>query len=406
MTAALAIAIAATAFLPCTIATLAQGRDVGRINDEVRRRRQELQRLDRRSMESAESLNAYRQGAARIDSALSLLEAEETSARKDLAALQHHRDSIADVAGRLHDHIAISSRTLLRSRLAVPSSSALLMPEEEATAELRARMVSRWTIRGRHHIERLNRSALELAAIDLALRRRQESRGALVALRRVELSRLLGMARGEESALKRARAERNALVRLIEQKNREARQIASLVASSAERDRRAPAQSSRLSSVPTRQTRPEQATPPVARSDARARVEAPRRPGPIRFSWPSSSRRIVEGYGERTNPRTGTVTINPGINIGAPAGSAALAAADGRVSLVSWLPGYGAIVIVEHAGAWRTVYGNLSTSSVSRGARVSAGQALGSVASSVEGDFLHFEVWRGNSRVNPTSVVR
>jgi murein DD-endopeptidase MepM/ murein hydrolase activator NlpD len=122
----------------------------------------------------------------------------------------------------------------------------------------------------------------------------------------------------------------------------------------------------------------------------------------VSFIWPTSGRRIVEGYGERTNPETGTVTLNPGINIAAPSGSLVVASEDGVVSLVSWLPSYGTIVIVEHRDGYRTVYGNLAGALVSRGTSVDAGERIGTVG----GGSLHFEIWRGQTRLNPTTVLR
>lgn len=122
---------------------------------------------------------------------------------------------------------------------------------------------------------------------------------------------------------------------------------------------------------------------------------------PLAFLWPTSGHRVIEGYGERTNPRTGTVTVNPGITIGAEAGGAVSASAGGTVSRVSWLPGYGTIVIVQHRDRYRTVYGNLSAATVKRGQAVAAGQRLGSAGRAG----VHFEVWRGKARLNPLTVL-
>ena len=77
------------------------------------------------------------------------------------------------------------------------------------------------------------------------------------------------------------------------------------------------------------------------------------------------------------------------------------AAESGTVSLVSWMAGYGTIVIIEHVGGWRTVYANLATASVSEGRNVKKGGSIGTVGSAVDGDYLHFEVWDGQNRKNP-----
>lgn len=123
------------------------------------------------------------------------------------------------------------------------------------------------------------------------------------------------------------------------------------------------------------------------------------------FRWPVEGRKIVARYGERTNPTTKTVTVNPGINIAAKRGDPVRAAASGKVSLVTWLPGYATLVIVEHAGGYRTVYANLGTATVARGARVKSGARIGRVGRTGAGEFLHFEVWRKQAHLDPLTVL-
>lgn len=125
-------------------------------------------------------------------------------------------------------------------------------------------------------------------------------------------------------------------------------------------------------------------------------------PTPPSLTWPVSSRRIAEGYGERVNPATGTVTLNPGINISVKKGSAVRAAAAGKISLVSWLPGFGTFVIIEHRDGFRTVYAGLSAASIAKGAKVRSGERLGLAA----GTSLHFEVWREQTRLDPSPLLR
>jgi murein DD-endopeptidase MepM/ murein hydrolase activator NlpD len=102
-----------------------------------------------------------------------------------------------------------------------------------------------------------------------------------------------------------------------------------------------------------------------------------------------------------------TVTMNLGIDIAAAAGSAVSAAAEGIVSLVSSLPSYGTIIVLQHAGGLHTVYADLSGVNVRVGSRVSAGQTIARSGSNEEsGAMLHFEVWKGKSRQNPIGWLR
>jgi murein DD-endopeptidase MepM/ murein hydrolase activator NlpD len=134
-------------------------------------------------------------------------------------------------------------------------------------------------------------------------------------------------------------------------------------------------------------------------------AKKPTPPPPPALSWPVSGRTIIEPYGERINPQTRTVTLNPGINIAARKGSDVRASAAGKISLVSWLPSYGTFVIVEHRDGYRTVYANLASTTVARGRAVGLGSRLGTVGESARGAFVHFEVWRNQTRLDPRPLL-
>lgn len=124
------------------------------------------------------------------------------------------------------------------------------------------------------------------------------------------------------------------------------------------------------------------------------------------FRWPSSAKRILRGFGQYKNSVTNTVMDNPGLDIACQSGSSAMCAAPGIVSLVHWLPGYNSMVIVDHGNSYRTVYANLASISVKKGQRIEAGGLIGRTTQSVDGEFLHFEIWKGKQRMNPMAFLR
>jgi septal ring factor EnvC (AmiA/AmiB activator) len=129
--------------------------------------------------------------------------------------------------------------------------------------------------------------------------------------------------------------------------------------------------------------------------------------GPHSFHWPITSHQIRQGFGEHRNTELNTVTMNLGIDIAAPRGSPVFAAADGIVSLVSSLPSYGTIIVLQHANGLHTVYADLSGVAVRSGAHVTAGQTIGrSGANEESGSLLHFEVWKGKTRQNPMGWLK
>ncbi len=122
--------------------------------------------------------------------------------------------------------------------------------------------------------------------------------------------------------------------------------------------------------------------------------------------WPTSSQKLLHGYGVYKNPSTGTTFENPGIDISAPVGSSVKTVASGTVSSVSFLPGFGSLVIVDHGNGVRSVYANLENVRVSRGAKVNAGSVIGTSGENLDGPLVHFEIWNGRERQNPLIYLR
>lgn len=119
------------------------------------------------------------------------------------------------------------------------------------------------------------------------------------------------------------------------------------------------------------------------------------------LGWPVKEGRIVRKFGENKNERLKTVTLNYGIDIGVNGTHNVLAVAEGVVSAIDWIPGYGSIVIITHRDDFRTVYGHVTGISVKEGERIKVGTVIGKVSESLEGNILHFEIWNERNYQNP-----
>jgi septal ring factor EnvC (AmiA/AmiB activator) len=120
-----------------------------------------------------------------------------------------------------------------------------------------------------------------------------------------------------------------------------------------------------------------------------------------KLGWPIKEGRIVRNFGENKNERLNTVTLNYGIDISVKGEQNVLAVAEGIVSAIDWIPGYGSIVIVTHRGEFRTVYGHVANIAVKEGDRIKGGNPIGRVNESLEGNILHFEIWNERNYQNP-----
>ncbi|MCR4418122.1 MAG: peptidoglycan DD-metalloendopeptidase family protein [Ignavibacteria bacterium] len=116
--------------------------------------------------------------------------------------------------------------------------------------------------------------------------------------------------------------------------------------------------------------------------------------------WPVNGR-IVNKFGEQRNPYLNTVTLNFGIDIATPYGSPVRSIADGKVSIIHWLPGYGNIIIISHSENYRTIYAYLSEVLVNEGDIVKRGDIIAKSGESLTGEMLHLEIWKEREKQNP-----
>lgn len=120
-----------------------------------------------------------------------------------------------------------------------------------------------------------------------------------------------------------------------------------------------------------------------------------------KLRWPVSSGTIAAKFGKQIHPVLKTERDNTGIDIRVDEGSRVLAVADGRVSIVTFIAGLGNIVILTHSDGYRTIYADLSEVNVAENQKVSAGDTIAKSGSSVDGEILHFEIWKDRDKQNP-----
>jgi murein DD-endopeptidase MepM/ murein hydrolase activator NlpD len=96
------------------------------------------------------------------------------------------------------------------------------------------------------------------------------------------------------------------------------------------------------------------------------------------------------------------------IDVGAPTGSALLAADGGFISFAGWTDvGYGYLVVIDHRNGFTTYYGHMSNIYVYEGQAVERGQVIGAVGSTgwSTGPHLHFEVRYNGVQQNPRAYL-
>ncbi|HVJ65066.1 MAG TPA: M23 family metallopeptidase [Bdellovibrionota bacterium] len=126
--------------------------------------------------------------------------------------------------------------------------------------------------------------------------------------------------------------------------------------------------------------------------------EPPKATPPFMLIWPMQNPVVTEFFGWRKR------RMHEGIDFKARVGDPVFSAGDGRVVYAGrGLRGYGKMVLIQHEGAWSTLYAHLSAVLLKQGQIITKGQLIGKAGSTGRstGPHLHFEVRYGADPVDP-----
>jgi septal ring factor EnvC (AmiA/AmiB activator) len=126
-----------------------------------------------------------------------------------------------------------------------------------------------------------------------------------------------------------------------------------------------------------------------------------------KLPWPLTEGVITEQFGEHEHPDLKGVKIfNNGINIGTNKGSNVRTVFSGVVVAVTSVGGMeGKVIIIKH-GEYLSVYSNIEEVFVKQGEKIKTKQAIGKVLTDDNSvTELHFEIWKGQSMMNPESWI-
>ena len=116
---------------------------------------------------------------------------------------------------------------------------------------------------------------------------------------------------------------------------------------------------------------------------------------------------VTDSYGYRIHPLTKKYSWHNGVDFGAAAGTAILAAKSGTVTTAAYSGAWGYYVVINHGDGYSTLYAHQPSLSVSVGDYVTQGQTIGYVGSTgySTGPHLHFTIYYNGSDVNPFNYI-
>jgi len=117
--------------------------------------------------------------------------------------------------------------------------------------------------------------------------------------------------------------------------------------------------------------------------------------------WPVAGP-VRTTFGRHKHPKFETYTVQNGIEIAVPADTPVGAVHEGTVVFADLFRGYGLMVVLDHGDKHHTLYAHLAEVRAAPGARVAAGELIGTVGStSLGGPGLYFEVRREGRPQDP-----
>jgi septal ring factor EnvC (AmiA/AmiB activator) len=124
------------------------------------------------------------------------------------------------------------------------------------------------------------------------------------------------------------------------------------------------------------------------------------------LDWPAPGR-LTARFGPQRDAVSGITSVRGGIDIAAPLGTPAQAVEEGVVAYAEPFAGFRNLVILDHGHQAYSLYGYLEEVAVARGARVTRGQAVGTVGRDPAGKpGLYFELRIDQKAVDPVEWLK
>lgn len=394
----------------------AQKRRLSRLQRSIEKTRSEIRQMNKKESSMVKSLNVYRRQSEQLASSIELLESELVRVQDSIAQQQESLVMLEAELKQLQEHYAGLLRMLQKA--GVTSDQELIVTGKSYEQDIRhSKYMQNIT-------ELANSKAEEIVALKQEiLSRKQQLDTLFVQNQQIreqksgEQEELTTIIATNSNVLQKIRSSKNLLKQQLEEKQESAGEVQRIIALLAAKEkkrkleakRRREAAAKRAAAAKSSSGRQQTAS---AGESRRGGVftggDAPDAPGGgAGFSkrslpWPVGSRTIIHKFGTSTNPVTKVATENLGIGIRTARGTPVNCVSGGVVSLVHWLPGYGSLVIIDHGNGFRTVYANLSAVLVAEGEPVKAGHTLGRSGESVDGEYVHFEIWRDRDKLDPS----
>jgi len=365
--------------------------------DEIKKKQAELQKLreqiqgfeskikeqQQNEKNTLELLDTYDRKATVLRRLIAKLKAQEKDLQADIGKTRAELAGLERQMGFLKKHYAQYVSSVYKAGK-LQDIELLLSSNSINQFYIRTEYLKRFTSQRRTDAQKISGKQTEIEKERAKLENQLGDHRKLIAEKGAEEDKLEVLASKRKDMLFQIRKDKKSILREIDRKLKAAGQLENLIANLIEQERIRKEREAQKNLLPQ--------PAPAAGSFAS-------RKGKLR--WPVSEGAVVASFGNQRHPTLKTITQNTGIDISVKAGSPVSVVADGEVTTIWWLPGYGNLLIVDHRDGYRTVYAHLSEIQVSEGQAVKEGDVIASSGESLEGARLHFEVWNYREKQNP-----
>lgn len=365
-----------------------QNRELEKIRSEITSLQKELLAKSQKEKESLIALENLSRQNLLLNKLINNLKAEEKKKEQEIGVIETHIDSVQKVIGSIKEQYArYVVWTYKHSDISV--FGFLLNADSFHQALVRYRYIKYITERNKTALKELKHNETFLVDLKGRLQVEAGQKLELVNLKLKEQETLADKSTERQELIAKLKKDQKSIAGEIDSKRKAEISIKNLIARlvEAERERKARLRESKLSGSKVVDYNYE-------KFENFAGLQG-------KLAWPIREGSITRGFGENRNEKLKTVTLNYGIDIKVKGSTDVHAVAEGVISAIDWIPGYGSIVIITHKDEFRTVYGHITEITVNEGQKINSGTVIGKVNDSLEGSILHFEIWRERNYQNP-----
>lgn len=380
--------------------------ELSSLKDEIDRLEKEISAQSRQEKESIQSIEKYNKQNLLINKLINKYRSEEraktaqiASLEKDLAEIQKEADGLKESYSKYVVYVYKTGNEM--------DWSSLLSSGSLNQALIRYKYLRRISEHKKEVLNGLKSAQKELAEKKTAVELERKEKRVLVAEKESEEASLKAKINEKNSFLKKIKNDKSERKKELALKKQAEEEIRGMIAKLVEKERlRKIEEQKRLAAakknnksknpatVAAKEPEPEAVYAPYSGLESFIKLKG-------RLNWPIAGGKIIRKFGENRHVTLNTVTLNYGIDIQAGKDTDVKSVADGIISAVEWVPGYGSVVIITHKDGYRTVFGHLSEIYLAEGDSITKGGLIGKVGESLEGKILHFEIWNERNNQNP-----